>query len=139
MSTWGPSKKQSSKKSASKPSTKRSTNVNASARTSKTTRASSRAGDETEVMPSRRAPKRSAGPGDGTPARGARSRGDRAASELRDAVEGREHEFLGLAMIGGGVLCALAVFLNLAGPLGRGVETLIGWFTGLGRFPCRSC
>src|SRR4029079_11469146 len=25
-------------------------------------------------------------------------------------------------------------YLDLAGPVGRGVETLVGWFTGLGRF-----
>ena len=33
-----------------------------------------------------------------------------------------------------GSLLGLAIYFNLAGPLGRGVETLVGWFTGLGRF-----
>ena len=61
------------------------------------------------------------------------TRGDRAAAELRGAVDGREHEFLGLGLIGAGVLTALAVYVDLAGPLGRGIETVIGWFAGLGR------
>jgi S-DNA-T family DNA segregation ATPase FtsK/SpoIIIE len=53
---------------------------------------------------------------------------------MREAVEGRENEFWGIALIGVGILLALAIYLDLAGPLGRGVETLVGWFTGLGRF-----
>ena len=53
---------------------------------------------------------------------------------MREAVEGREHEFVGLGLIGFGTLLALAIYLDLAGPLGRGVETLTGWFTGLGRY-----
>ena len=32
------------------------------------------------------------------------------------------------------VLLALAVYVNLAGPLGRGIETLAGWLFGLGRY-----
>ncbi len=53
---------------------------------------------------------------------------------MRTAIEGRENEFIGIGLIAGGVLLALAIYVKLAGPLGRGVETLIGWFTGLGRF-----
>ncbi len=49
-------------------------------------------------------------------------------------MEGRESEFVGIAFIIVGVLLVLAIYLNLAGPLGEGVETLVGWFTGLGRF-----
>ncbi|HEY7627338.1 MAG TPA: DNA translocase FtsK [Ilumatobacteraceae bacterium] len=62
------------------------------------------------------------------------SRRGRASVELRKAIEGREHEFAGVAFIAVGVLLALAIYVNLAGPLGRFIETLIGWFTGLGRF-----
>jgi len=58
----------------------------------------------------------------------------RAGAELRDAVDGREHEFIGFGLIALAVLLALAIFVNLAGPVGRGVETLVGWFTGVGRF-----
>ena len=53
---------------------------------------------------------------------------------MRDAVAGREHEFLGLGLIGLGVLLGLAIYVNLAGPLGRGTETLFGWLAGLGRY-----
>jgi len=62
------------------------------------------------------------------------SRRGQASTELRKAVEGREHEFAGIGFIAVGVLLGLAIYLNLAGPLGRGVETVVGWLTGLGRF-----
>ncbi len=62
------------------------------------------------------------------------TRRGRAEAELRDAVDGREHEFVGLGLIGIGVLLGLAVYFNLAGPLGSGVETLCGWLFGLGRY-----
>ena len=62
------------------------------------------------------------------------SRRDQASAELREAVSGREDEFLGIGFIVVGVLLGLGIYGNLAGPLGRGVETLVGWFTGLGRF-----
>ncbi|MEO1056014.1 MAG: DNA translocase FtsK 4TM domain-containing protein, partial [Actinomycetota bacterium] len=71
---------------------------------------------------------------DATPPDGSRSKRDRASDELRDAVDGREHEFLGLALIGVAILLGLAMYVDLAGPVGRGVETLIGWLTGLARF-----
>lgn len=54
--------------------------------------------------------------------------------ELREAVAGREHEFAGVVLIVIGILLGLATYLDLAGPLGRGVETLIGWIIGVGRF-----
>src|SRR4051794_1446233 len=62
------------------------------------------------------------------------SRRGQASSELRQAIEGREHEFAGIGFIVAGVLLGMAIYLDLAGPVGRGVETLVGWFTGLGRF-----
>ncbi len=61
-------------------------------------------------------------------------RGDQARTELRDAVSGREHEFVGVAFIFGGVLVALAVYLKSAGILGRGVTNLLAFLAGLGRF-----
>ncbi len=48
--------------------------------------------------------------------------------------KGREHEFVGIGLIGGGVLLGLGMYWNLAGPLGRGIEKLFGWITGIGRF-----
>ncbi|MFM8311240.1 MAG: DNA translocase FtsK, partial [Ilumatobacteraceae bacterium] len=55
-------------------------------------------------------------------------------SPLRAAVEGREHEFLGIALVLVGVLLGLAVYLDLAGPLGDGVEQVVGWFAGAARY-----
>ena len=49
-------------------------------------------------------------------------------------MEGREHEFAGIGFIAVGVLLGMAIYLDLAGPLGRGVETVVGWLTGIGRF-----
>src|SRR4051794_27622383 len=68
------------------------------------------------------------------PAASTSSRRGQASAELRQAVEGREHEFAGIGFIVAGVLLGMAIYLDLAGPVGRGVETLVGWFTGLGRF-----
>jgi S-DNA-T family DNA segregation ATPase FtsK/SpoIIIE len=130
MSTWGPSKKKSAKKTPGK----RSTSVNASSRSAKTTRSAgsnkSQSADPTEVMPAGER-QRPGSVRDQTPP--GLTRSDRAAAELRGAVDGREHELLGLGMIGAGVLTALAVYVDLAGPLGRGIETVIGWLAGLGR------
>ena len=58
----------------------------------------------------------------------------RSQSQVRAAVDGREHEFVGLVLIGVGVLLGLAMYLDLAGPLGRGIETFVGWILGLGRY-----
>ena len=69
-----------------------------------------------------------------TPPEGSGSRRDQAQAELRVAVGGREHEFIGIGLIGLAVLLGLAVYVNLAGPLGRGIETLSGWLFGLGRY-----
>jgi S-DNA-T family DNA segregation ATPase FtsK/SpoIIIE len=62
------------------------------------------------------------------------SRRGQASAELRQAMDGREHEFAGIGFIAVGVLLGLAIYLDLAGPLGRGVETVVGWLTGLGRY-----
>jgi S-DNA-T family DNA segregation ATPase FtsK/SpoIIIE len=63
-----------------------------------------------------------------------RSRREQARDELSDAIEGRENEFIGIAFIAVGVLLALAIYFNLAGILGRGIEKVVGWLTGVGRF-----
>ena len=62
------------------------------------------------------------------------SRREQASADLRGAIQGRENEFAGIAFIAVGLLIGLSIYVDLAGPLGRGVETLIGWFTGVGRF-----
>ena len=104
MTTWGPSKKQTAK--------------------SRSAGASSR--PRTPPPPARSA----ASP---TPPRGSGRRAQ-ATTEVREAVGGREHEFIGIGLIAAGALLGLAVYLNLAGPLGRGVETLFGWIVGLARY-----
>ena len=71
---------------------------------------------------------------DATPPDQQASRRTRANAEMREAVSGREHEFLGLGLIGAAVLLGLAMYFDLAGPLGRGVETVFGWLAGLGRY-----
>ncbi len=84
------------------------------------------------------------------PAEPARARGDRGAAserrgsgrrlrddvrdDVRSAVEGREHEFWGIGLIAGGLLVGLAIYLRLAGPLGKAVDKVLGWLTGLGRY-----
>ena len=107
MSTWGSSKKSR----ASGPSRK------GNARSGASRPASSRS---------------KGGVRDATPP-GTRRR-DVAQAELRQAVDGREHEFIGFALIVVGVLLGLATYFDLAGPLGRGIEAFVGWFVGLGRF-----
>jgi DNA segregation ATPase FtsK/SpoIIIE, S-DNA-T family len=67
-------------------------------------------------------------------ATGSGSRRGRATAELRQAVDGRQHEFIGLGLIGLGVLLGLAFYFDLAGIIGRGLETLVGWVVGFGRF-----
>ncbi|MSX93445.1 MAG: hypothetical protein F2749_08490, partial [Actinobacteria bacterium] len=64
-----------------------------------------------------------------------RSRRDNASSELREAVEGREHEFWGIGLVAIGLLLGLGVYMGgHAGPVGRGVATVVGWFSGVGRY-----
>ena len=47
---------------------------------------------------------------------------------------GRDREVVAIAAIVVGVLIALALWFSLAGPLGRGLSTFLGWFIGLGRY-----
>ncbi len=117
MSTWGASKKRSASKRGS------STSKNGSTR-----------GATSRNSGSKASTKASGAVRDATPPEGSGSRRDQAQAELRQAVGGREHEFIGLGLIGLAVLLGLAVYVDLAGPLGRAVETLAGWLFGLGRY-----
>jgi DNA segregation ATPase FtsK/SpoIIIE, S-DNA-T family len=114
MTTWGPS----GKSPANKSSGKRSTKVDPTSKTSRTSRSTRDAStgtlrDVTPVAPDLR--RKSSG------------------HESSGVEGGREHEFIGLAFVGSAVLLALAIYFDLAGPLGRAVETLFGWLFGLGR------
>ena len=61
-------------------------------------------------------------------------RGDNADSAAREAVRGREVEFWGVGLISVGIVLVLSMYLHMAGPLGRGIDTVFGWLLGLGRF-----
>jgi DNA segregation ATPase FtsK/SpoIIIE, S-DNA-T family len=126
MSTWGASKKRSS--AAGKKPTSKSTSKSTPKPTSAASKPATTRGASTRTTKAAGAVR------DATPPAGSGSRRDQAQAELRDAVGGREHEFLGLGLIGLSILLALAIYLNLAGPLGRGIETLAGWMFGLGRY-----
>jgi S-DNA-T family DNA segregation ATPase FtsK/SpoIIIE len=54
--------------------------------------------------------------------------------DWRREIAGREPEFIGVGFIAAGVLIGLAVYLRLAGLVGRGVDKALGWLTGLGRY-----
>jgi S-DNA-T family DNA segregation ATPase FtsK/SpoIIIE len=116
MATYGPGRGRSSKQTTRS----RSASTSSRARTDRSDR--SGAVDRTERS-------------DRVDATGRVRRGSGAASaDIREAIGGREHEFAGVGLIVAGILIGLAVYFDVAGPLGRGIETLIGWFTGLGRF-----
>jgi S-DNA-T family DNA segregation ATPase FtsK/SpoIIIE len=139
MSTWGASKKRSSSASRASTSKKSSTTSRSSASgksasTGSTGKGSTGKHPASSGSTSRGTAKAAGTVRDATPPEGSGSRRDQAQAELRDAVGGREHEFVGLGLIGLAVLLALAVYVDLAGPLGRGVETLAGWLFGLGRY-----
>jgi S-DNA-T family DNA segregation ATPase FtsK/SpoIIIE len=55
-------------------------------------------------------------------------------SAAREVVRGREVEFWGIGLISSGIVFVLAMYMRMAGPLGRGIDTTFGWLLGLGRF-----
>jgi S-DNA-T family DNA segregation ATPase FtsK/SpoIIIE len=55
-------------------------------------------------------------------------------SVLSQVVEGRGHEFGGVALMCLGVLLAMSVYLGIAGPLGRALDTALSALIGVGRF-----
>lgn len=63
-----------------------------------------------------------------------KARGAKGESLTRAAFAGREVEFWGVAFISAGILLGLALYLHIAGPVGRGIDTSLGWLVGLGRF-----
>ena len=64
----------------------------------------------------------------------AKSGGDSASESAREIVRGREVEFWGIGLISTGIVLVLSMYLQMAGPLGRGIDTMFGWLLGLGRF-----
>jgi S-DNA-T family DNA segregation ATPase FtsK/SpoIIIE len=53
---------------------------------------------------------------------------------VRQAISGRESELAAIASFVVGVLIALAVYLDLAGPVGRGADAALGAVIGVGRY-----
>jgi DNA segregation ATPase FtsK/SpoIIIE, S-DNA-T family len=119
MNTWGASKKPRDSGRSSSSSGRSSGRGSAS-------------GSPRGSGTSRSAASRSGGVRDATPPGSRRS--SQTQAELRHAVEGREHEFVGIVLLGLGLLLGLAMYFDLAGPLGRGIEAFIGWFLGVGRY-----
>ncbi len=66
--------------------------------------------------------------------RPARKQPESAAESAREVVRGREVEFWGVGLISTGIVLVLSMYLHMAGPLGRGIDTTFGWLLGLGRF-----
>ncbi len=55
-------------------------------------------------------------------------------SHLRAIIAGRGHEFGGIALICLGVLLSFSIYVAIAGPLGRGLDSSLSWLVGVGRF-----
>ena len=55
-------------------------------------------------------------------------------SVLKSILEGRGHEFGGIALVCLGILLFMSVYARMAGPVGRGLNTLLSWTIGVGRF-----
>ena len=55
-------------------------------------------------------------------------------SEVREALSGRENELAAIAVVVVGVIIALAVYVKLAGPVGRGADAVFASLLGLGRY-----
>ncbi len=53
---------------------------------------------------------------------------------MREAISGRESELAAIALFVLGLLIGLAVYVKLAGPVGRGADTALGAVIGLGRY-----
>jgi DNA segregation ATPase FtsK/SpoIIIE, S-DNA-T family len=119
MTSWGASSRRTKKKSPTKGSSGRARTGSGSP----SGRSRSAAADQAK----------SSGKGRGSVRDATPPRGTDGAEAVTDADE-RRSELIGVAMLGLGILLGLAVYLRLAGPLGRGIEIVIGWFTGLGRF-----
>ncbi|NCV75470.1 hypothetical protein EBW23_05995, partial [bacterium] len=55
-------------------------------------------------------------------------------SVLKSVLEGRGHEFGGIALVCLGILLFMSVYAHIAGPVGRGLNTLLSWTIGVGRY-----
>ena len=53
---------------------------------------------------------------------------------MRTGLDERQQELIGIGLLVGGLLLALATFFDLAGPLGRGLRSVLGWLVGFGLY-----
>ncbi len=120
MATWG----QKTRSSKSKPARKPAASAKATAK-SAPVKAAPRTASGKAAVPS---VSRKAAPVGPSP------RGARAHAELRGAIEGREAELAGIAFVAAGVLSGLAIYFEMAGILGSGVNRLFAWMMGVGRY-----
>ena len=67
-------------------------------------------------------------------AKGSGKRSGNRSGEVRDALSGRENELAAIAVGVVGVVIALAVYVKLAGPVGRGADAVFASLLGLGRY-----
>ena len=81
----------------------------------------------------RRGPARSSS-ADRTDPDASRTRREQATDELRTGLDERQQELIGIGLLVGGLLLALATFFDLAGPLGRGLRSVLGWLFGFGLY-----
>ena len=128
MSTWGPSKKRSASQQTRSSGSKSASRARSASKGSATT--SGKASGKTTGKTTGKG-KASGSVRDATPPEGEASAQQ---SGLSHALGGREHEFLGMGLIGLAIVLGLAVYIDLAGPLGRGIDTLMGWLVGYGRY-----
>ena len=61
-------------------------------------------------------------------------RRERRESVLKSVLEGRGHEFGGVALICFGILLSMSIYVEFAGPLGRLLDTTFSALLGVGRF-----
>ncbi len=80
------------------------------------------------------APPKPAPPAPSQPRSASRGRKQPVSAVARQIVAGQESDLLGIGLVAAGVLIALAVWFRLAGPVGRGISDLFGWFFGVGRY-----
>ena len=125
MTTWGPSKKREQTRAL--PSARDKRPARATSSSGGSARASSSGGGAARNVTRARYSKT-----DDTG--GKRRLRDDATGELKRAIAGREHEFYGLLLVVVGIIFAAAVYFDVAGPLGDGVDWLVGAVAGLARY-----
>ena len=118
MATWGPSKKREQRalpaaRSSTPAKTANGGGSTKSAGTSNVTRARYTADEQARRQATRR---------------------EQATGELRRAIAGREHEFIGLVLLVAAIILAAGIYFDFAGILGDGIEWLGGALAGLGRY-----